>query len=463
MVERIQSNRRKGVIMINCAIYPRKSNAVDNSDSMETQISMCEDYLKRTYKKDEYTIKLYDGDYGITGHSTKNRKDFQRMMKDIANKEIQVVLVQRYDRLARNMRDFCNIYHDMEESGCILVSVSQQIDTSTPYGKNFMYQMANMAELEWSLTSERIKDANRYAVVQGKCRLSNKQLPFGYTTKRIDGIRKMVIDKETEPIVRDIFAEYSKSRNAYGTLRYINSKYNMQLCTDTIYRMVKNPFYHGEYKGNKHYCEAYITEEEQQKFQTEKFRTREIPTKKSEVLFAGLIPCPRCNRLLYGKGWQNGKNYLRYYKCRYTSNLSCDFRKTKSEKKIEKYLVENIDLYLEKLSVNIESTEQKAKDNSCKIKNIEKEMERLNVMFQKGRISEEKYDAEYLSLSIKKSQYEADTKPQEHLEELKNVFADNWKEIYYSLNDLNKKIFWRDIIKQIVVDDDFNIINIIFN
>ena len=73
--------------MINCAIYPRKSKAVDNSDSMDVQIDMCRRYLDDKYGSGNYTATVYDGDYGITGHSTKKRKDFQRMMRDVSDKK----------------------------------------------------------------------------------------------------------------------------------------------------------------------------------------------------------------------------------------------------------------------------------------------------------------------------------------------------------------------------------------
>mgnify|MGYP003482939626 CR=1 FL=1 len=63
-----------------CAIYVRKSKVNDNSDSMETQIQMCTDYLNQQFPG--CIIRIYDKDYGITGHSIKKRKDFQRMMLD---------------------------------------------------------------------------------------------------------------------------------------------------------------------------------------------------------------------------------------------------------------------------------------------------------------------------------------------------------------------------------------------
>jgi len=446
--------------MINCAIYPRKSNAVDNSDSMETQIAMCQDYIHRIYG-DNCTISVYDGDYGVTGHSIKKRFDFQRMMTDIKAGKVQLVVIQRFDRIARNMRDFCNLYHDMEEAGCNLVSVSQQIDTSTPYGKNFMYQMAGMAELEWSLTSERIKDSNKYAVTHGKCRLSNKQIPFGYTTRRVDGIRKMVIDPEKEPIIRDLYNKYIECRNGNETIRYINTKYNLNFCHDAIYRIAKNPFYHGEYRGNKNYCEAYFTEEEQNEFIKKNLCTRAIPNKRGDSLFAGLVICPVCGRKLESKGWQNGKNYLRYMRCRYVRVSTCDFRLSKSELKIESFLVENIDKYINQYNSEITNGRKKS-DYTKEISSVDKELERLNTMYLKGRISEEKYDAEYLSLTEKKALYETKMNENKQIKEFDALMVDNWKEMYYALDSSGRKRFWREIISEIIIDDSFEITDIIF-
>lgn len=188
--------------MINIAIYPRKSKANDNSQSMEQQVADCTEYIKRNYS--DYSITVYDGDYALTGHSTAKRKDFQRMMNDVRAKKIQLVVIMRYDRIARNMRDFCNLYHDMEVNGCNLVSVSQQIDTSTPYGKNFMYQMANMAELEWAIISERYKDTAKYKREHGYAYTG--RVPYGYKIElQEDGHKRVVKDPDHDArLVLDI-------------------------------------------------------------------------------------------------------------------------------------------------------------------------------------------------------------------------------------------------------------------
>lgn len=447
--------------MINCAIYPRKSKADDRSDSMQTQIEMCRKYIEDKYGKDNCNIFIYDGDYGISGYHTRNRFDFLRMMDDVKAGKINLVVIQRFDRIARNTRDFCNLYHDIEVAGCNLVSVSQQIDTTTPYGKNFMYMQASMAELEWALTSERRKDANRYAVSIGKCNMSMKQLPLGYTAAKVEGMRRMVIDQETEPMVRKIFSLYSESYNGNEVARRINDEYGTNLTSTSITKMIKNPFYHGEYKNNKSFCEPYLTEEEQLLLNRKHTSIKRAPNMHNVSLFSGMIKCPGCGRVLNSAGYQNGKNYLRYYKCRYHVTHQCSFTRSKSQLKIEKHLVENIDTYMQR-TIRILEQQNNTNDNEKKMESINKEIDRLNNMYQKGRISEDKYDAEYLRLSDELAKYKAQNEPRTLSKKIIDTFTENWEEMYYGLDSIHKKRFWRDVIKEIVVDSDLNIIDIIF-
>ena len=83
-------------------------------------------------------------------------------------------------------------------------------------------------------------------------------------------------------------------------------------------------------------------------------------------------------------------------------------------------------------------------------------------MFLKGRISEENYDTEYLRLNDLIAQNKALTQAQGHSKPLQEVFFGNWKEMYFSLDKLRKKLFWRDVIKQIVVDESMNVVDVIF-
>ena len=449
--------------MINCAIYPRKSKAVDNSDSMDVQIDMCRRYLDDKYGSGNYTAKVYDGDYGITGHSTKNRKDFQRMMRDVSDRKIQLVVIQRYDRIARNTRDFCNLYHDMEINGCNLVSVSQQIDTTTPYGKNFMYMQASMAELEWALNSERRKDTIRYAASIGKSILPDHSTPFGYHNAIVDGVRRLVKEEQLEDAVADLFEYYRKYRNYSATARHINQQYGTRFEIQAIKRIIRSPFYYGCYKDNDNFCEPYISKEDWQDLQQKRPVIRTAGNKRTEVLFSGMIRCPECNRLMRScqKSHRSG-NVYRYYHCEYHSTKMCGFAKVKSENLIEEMLLNRIDTFLAEREAAMSDQKSEKKHSTNNVSKYRAELDRLNTMFLKGRISEEYYDTEYLRLNDLIAQYEASSQSHDSVKHLQEVFVSDWKEMYKDLDKLHRKFFWRDVIRQIIVDDNMNVIDVIF-
>ena len=449
--------------MINCAIYPRKSKAVDNSDSMDVQIDMCRRYLDDKYGSGNYTATVYDGDYGITGHSTKNRKDFQRMMRDVSDRKIQLVVIQRYDRIARNTRDFCNLYHDMEINGCNLVSVSQQIDTTTPYGKNFMYMQASMAELEWALNSERRKDTIRYAASIGKSILPDHSTPFGYHNAVVNGVRRLVKEEKWEDAVADLFEYYRKYRNYSATARYINQQYGTNFEIQAIKRIIRSPFYYGCYKDNDNFCEPYISKEDWQDLQQKRPVIRTAGNKRTEVLFSGMIRCPECNRLMRScqKSHRSG-NVYRYYHCEYHSTKMCGFFKVKSENLIEEMLLNRVDTFLEEREVAMSDQKSEKKHSTNNVSKYRAELDRLNTMFLKGRISEEYYDTEYLRINDLIAQYEASSQSHDSVKHLQEVFVSDWKEMYKDLDKLHRKFFWRDVIRQIIVDDNMNVIDVIF-
>ena len=449
--------------MINCAIYPRKSKAVDNSDSMDVQIDMCRRYLDDKYGSGNYTATVYDGDYGITGHSTKNRKDFQRMMRDVSDRKIQLVVIQRYDRIARNTRDFCNLYHDMEINGCNLVSVSQQIDTTTPYGKNFMYMQASMAELEWALNSERRKDTIRYAASIGKSILPDHSTPFGYHNAVVNGVRRLVKEEQWEDAVADLFEYYRKYRNYSATARHINQQYGTRFEIQAIKRIIRSPFYYGCYKDNDNFCEPYISKEEWQDLQQKRPVIRTAGNKRTEVLFSGMIRCPECNRLMRScqKSHRSG-NVYRYYHCEYHSTKMCGFARVKSENLIEEMLLNRIDTFLEEREAAMSDQKSEKKHSTNNVSKYRAELDRLNTMFLKGRISEEYYDTEYLRLNDLIAQYEASSQSHDSVKHLQEVFVSDWKEMYKDLDKLHRKFFWRDVIRQIIVDDNMNVIDVIF-
>lgn len=448
-----------------CAIYVRKSKINDNSDSMETQIKMCEEYLNQQFPG--CIIKIYDKDYGITGHSIKKRKDFQRMMDDVRSGSINIVAIQRYDRIARNTRDFCNIYHDMEKVNCELVSVSQRIDTSTPYGKKFMYDLASTAELEWALNSERHKDTNRYARLNRKCALSPYALPFGITAEIRDGKRVAVIDKEREHIVRDAINYYKENKSKQKTTRYINSKYNLKLSHSFMTNLIKSDFYHGQYREVPDYCEAYMTPEEHEELRNiNKQYVRHYSSDKQYFLFTGLLICPCCGLKMESQSQLNksGSRYY-YYRCYNTYRTGkCSFKGNVNEKVVETYLLENLEKEMSDFSTRLEEKRVKTKEKTVDLSKLKEEMERLNKLYIKGRIEEDFYNKEYerLQKEISLGKSEITNKPKYNIENFKEIFPTDWKEKYVKLSREIKRNLWKEIISSIEINNEKTVERLIF-
>lgn len=440
-----------------CAIYVRKSKVNDNSDSMETQIQMCTDYLNQQFPN--CIIKIYDKDYGITGHSIKKRKDFQRMMENVKNGMINVVAIQRYDRIARNTRDFCNIFYDMEKVGCELVSVSQRIDTSTPYGKKFMYDLASTAELEWALNSERHKDTNRYARINKKCALSPYALPFGIKAEVRDGKRVAVIDKEKEPIVRDAIQYYRENKSKAKTVRYINAKYGLNRSHSFIDTLLRSDFYHGEYREVPDYCEAYMTKEEHEELRKiSSGKIRYYSNDRNYFLFTGKLICPICGLKMESQSQINtsGNRYY-YYRCYNTYRSgNCTFKGNINERYLENYLIENISFIFERYLLQLEQQKKKISHKEIDISKYKEELDRLNTMFLKGRIDEKTYDKEYERIQriILDNNSTTDTPNSFGLDDLRQLFYDGWENHYIKLPRENKRKFWSNVIKEIHFNDD---------
>lgn len=447
-----------------CAIYVRKSKQNDNSDSMETQIQMCTDYINQKFPG--CIIKIYDKDYGITGHSIKKRKDFQLMMNDVKSGVINMVAIQRYDRIARNTRDFCNIYHDMEQVGCELVSVSQRIDTSTPYGKKFMYDLASTAELEWALNSERHKDVNRYARLNRKCNLSPYALPYGLKAEIIDGVRKVIINKEKEHIVRDAIEHYFLNESKAKTTRYINGKYNLSLSHSFMDNLINSDFYHGAYREVSDYCEAYMTVEEHDRMRKiRKKYVRHYSSDRKYFIFSGLLVCPECGSKLESQSQisTSGNRYY-YYRCQNVYKRgNCTFKGNINEIAVENYLLEHVQDEISNYST-LNDTFSTQKKKVVDFGKCKAELDRLTTAYIKGRIEESVYDTEYERIQKIIQEHETQTEDDSILDidSLKEIFTDGWQETYSKLNRENKRAYWKGIIRKITFNQDKTVDTVYF-
>jgi len=106
-------------------------------------------------------------DVGISG-AKDSRPELNRLMADAHKRRFDVVVVWKFDRFARSVSHLLRALDTFQSLGIEFVSLSEQLDTSTPTGKMVFTVLGAVAELERSLIAERVRAGLRNARAKGK-------------------------------------------------------------------------------------------------------------------------------------------------------------------------------------------------------------------------------------------------------------------------------------------------------
>lgn len=168
------------------AIYSRKSKFTGKGDSVENQISICKDYIKRTINRDEVDSDLEDmllfEDEGYSGGNT-NRPQFKQLMQAVRNKKIAVLVVYRLDRVTRSIADFSEVLATLKKYDVKFVSVSENFGDYSPMATAMMYMTSIFAQFEREIIAERIKDNMLELSKSG--RWLGGITPLGFTSEEV--------------------------------------------------------------------------------------------------------------------------------------------------------------------------------------------------------------------------------------------------------------------------------------
>jgi DNA invertase Pin-like site-specific DNA recombinase len=106
-------------------------------------------------------------DEGVSG-SKDSRPELNRLMADAHRRRFDAVVVWKFDRFARSVSHLLRALETFKALGIEFVSLSEQVDTSTPTGKMVFTVLGAVAELERSLIAERVRAGLRNAKAKGK-------------------------------------------------------------------------------------------------------------------------------------------------------------------------------------------------------------------------------------------------------------------------------------------------------
>ncbi len=97
---------------------------------------------------------------------SKQRPELERMID--ALREGDIVVVQRLDRLGRNLKDLIELLDGFKEQGIKFISLNESIDTTTAVGELAFHMIGAIAQFERRLISERTKAGLKAARARGR-------------------------------------------------------------------------------------------------------------------------------------------------------------------------------------------------------------------------------------------------------------------------------------------------------
>lgn len=413
--------------------------------SIQAQCDEIQNWCKAT---DNQLIKLYI-DEGYSA-STMNRPQLKEMLNDL--KDLDIIVFTRLDRLSRNVFEANTMLKLLDQHNVAMKAICEDdIDTSTANGLFIFNLKVNLAQHELDKGSERIKAVFDFKIKAGQPVTGS--LPYGYKIDNSAGTKRIIKDEETEHIVNEIFSHFKAHHSVRATTIHINEKYGLNRHYSTYRKILSRHFYTGIYRDNPNYAPPYITQEQFELNQELIKKNLRVKKNKNVYLFSALIKCPACGGSFVGKYYTNNNRRYYAYRCGNANMIACNFRHSISEKKIEKFLLNNLEtLITEQIRITDIKDKQKSNPNK-RIAEIKREMENLTYIFRKGRISPSQYDLEYTELE----QELAKLKPspnKTNYDHLKAILSNDWKTIYNNLTKTNKQAFWQNILREIKLDTD---------
>lgn len=147
--------------MIRVALYARVSTLAGQDPEM--QLRELREYCERRNLQiiDEYVDK------GVSG-SREQRPALDRLRAICRKRLVDAVVVYRYDRFARSLRQLVNALEEFRVLGIDFISLHEGVDTSTPNGRLVFGIFATIAEFERELIRDRVRSGLASARAKGK-------------------------------------------------------------------------------------------------------------------------------------------------------------------------------------------------------------------------------------------------------------------------------------------------------
>ena len=394
------------------AYYARVSSAeqAENGYSIEEQKERMEKYCDAMgwSSRQNYT------DPGFTG-ATIDRPAMQRLIKDVKAGKIEKVLVYKLDRLSRSQKDTLYLIEDVFlANGCDFVSMSENFDTSSPFGRAMIGILAVFAQLEREQIKERMMMGKQARAKQGKFNGSACP-PIGYDYD--SEIGELVVNPFESIQIVKIFEMFSQGKSVksiadklnddgythkYGTWNDVSVRRVLTRKTYIGYNYSKGEWYKAEH-------EPIVSKEIFDSVQTivERIHLEELAhgrrRGKANSYLGGYLYCAQCGNRYSKKSTDHSKWV--YYACnsRYKRKMLAKGRVCHNKTWHLSELEELVFGEMRKLALEenqpSKHTDNRPKSIEKKLSEIDKQVERLIDLYASGNGSQDKIQAKIKALN----------------------------------------------------------------
>ena len=239
------------------AIYARYSCDKQTEQSIEGQLRVCQEYAQRN---DILILHTYI-DQAMSG-TNDNRPDFQKMIKDSAKRQFEIVLVYKLDRFSRNKFEATIHKKTLKDNGVSVVSAMENIP-DTPEGIILESLLEGMNQYYSAELSQKVKRGMRETQLKGYFQGGN--VLYGY---RVED-RKLVKDEIHSEVVKRIFEEFLRGICVREIIERLTAqgiyKNGKKFPMNTVYNILRCERYTGIYRKDEEVVDnmypAIITQE----------------------------------------------------------------------------------------------------------------------------------------------------------------------------------------------------------
>jgi DNA invertase Pin-like site-specific DNA recombinase len=221
-------------------------------NSLHAQREACEAYVISQRSAGWVLVRDRYDDGGISG-GTLERPALRRLLADIEEGLIDIIITYKIDRLSRSLLDFSKLVEVFDRNGVTFVAVTQSFNTTTSMGRLTLNILLSFAQFEREVTAERIRD--KFKASRAKGIWMGGVPPYGYQVKN----RKLLVDPERAEDVRWVFETFievgsgTELANA-AAARGMSTQHGNKIDKKYVYRMLNNRTYLGEaiHKGSSY-------------------------------------------------------------------------------------------------------------------------------------------------------------------------------------------------------------------